>query len=390
MNNPTRSTSVWATGWMDSVNQAATPTAIARGAQLQHDGAVGQITLTTGRILARINVKNTPPRRTQLRVRPYPDHDWRRIINHLATNASTVTAFHNGAVPHDLADPSRTASLPLLPTPDEIAFDCDCHTLVTCCLHAAALTHAVADRLQANPSLLFTVRGMAIPRLLNRLSPPSTAATANKAQAHPPGSPLPASRTTQHQTNSTPPPRTPTEHPTRSTLPPSTEDQAFLRTEAAHRARRLLAGTEQPTATDPLVDAVRTLATPLGLPRLSQVAERAGRSPAQLKQALLAHRHNGLAGAHTVIHPLAHRPPRVDAALRAIAGIRTVGGELRVGEGHITDAPAGIQLRYGPDSRWHPYTAGLHGHWIPAPGADTDPQAAYDAARTVRRQRRRA
>jgi uncharacterized Zn finger protein len=352
----------------------------ARAAQLRHDGAISQVTTTYGTIRADVSSgRNNPAHTAELHLPAYSAVQWEKITTALAGRPGLLTALRAGTLPAELADPAHTAGLPLAPAPGEITTGCTCRTPGTACLHAASLAHEVTAQIQQRSGLLLlTLRGLTPARLIARLTPP--------ASPHP-HNPSPATRAK----TSTPGPRNSPDASAQrpDTFLPSKPDQEFLLTDAALRARQLLDG--QPLIADPLIDAVRTLAAPHGQARLTAVASRADRTPAETKHILLAYRHNGPAGAHTAAHP---DNSDIDAGLaretlHTVATRRTTGGELRLDNGHITDLGAGIQLRFGPDNRWHPYTTSPTGHFIPAPGADTSATTAYEAARRARRQRGR-
>lgn len=172
--------------------------------------------------------------------------------------------------------------------------------------------------------------------------------------------------------------------------PPGVPDTGLLEllaADAAGRATAMLAGsTTQPE--DPLIDAVRLLASSAGAPHTTRAAQLTGIPEDDLRRLTLAYRHGGTAG---VSAARAATPCGTTDMAAAVDEIRTrrafAAGELSVDAGTITDTGAGVRLRLGPDGRWHPFTYARK-QWWPAHGANASAGAAYQAAVRARSLRR--
>jgi len=178
-------------------------------------------------------------------------------------------------------------------------------------------------------------------------------------------------------------------------VPPSTvprvDQLRLLAADAAGRAAMMLAG-DYPVVEvdDPLVDAVRILATAEGAPHAAEAARLTGRSEEELRRLVLAYRHGGPGGVSAAAGASAGRSEQLEDAERDVRQRRAFAvGDLAVGPGVIADPGAGVQIRLGPDERWYPFTFGQD-RWWPAPGATESPGAAYEAALRVRSLRRAA
>jgi hypothetical protein len=157
--------------------------------------------------------------------------------------------------------------------------------------------------------------------------------------------------------------------------------------DAADRAAALLAGTA-PRVLDPVADLARFAASRPGL-RLDDACERLGLTLGQMDLAVRAYR---IAGADAVAVLLAAQLCARDvfnAAARAVGPLRPYPlTDLTRQDNRLIDSPARVQLRYGPDERWHPYTQ-RGPSWQPEHGVTQDPAAAYRAARSALRLTRR-
>jgi len=200
----------------------------------------------------------------------------------------------------------------------------------------------------------------------------------------------------------------PSEHPhpdprawERWETPPGVPDQGLLElltADAAARATAMLAGstmhagsttqTEDPLTRDPLIDAVRMLATVSGTRHTTQAAQLTGIPEDDLRRLILAYRHGGTAAVSAARAATPCGTKEMAAAVNEIRRRRTFAvDELSADAGTITDTGAGIRLRLGPDGRWYPFTLARK-QWWPANGANASAGAAYQAATHARTQRR--
>lgn len=172
--------------------------------------------------------------------------------------------------------------------------------------------------------------------------------------------------------------------------PPGVPDKEFLDllvADAAGRAAAILAGSAVEVE-DPLLDAVRLLASPSGAPHIARAAQLTGIPEDELRRLTLAYRHGGTAGVSAALEATPCDADELSAAEDEVRRRRTFAvGDLSGDSGTITDARAGVRLRLGPDGRWHPFTLGRE-QWWPASGANPSAGLAYQAAvraRSVRR-----
>ncbi len=178
---------------------------------------------------------------------------------------------------------------------------------------------------------------------------------------------------------------------------PGVEVLRLLVADAADRAAVILAGNYPAVVADDLladgslvslVDAVRILATAPGASHIAQAARLTGRPEEELRRLVLVYRHGGPGGVSATVEPSAGRPEQTEDAEREVRKRRALAlGELDVAPGVIADPGAGVQIRLGPDDRWHPFTSG-QGRWWPAPGATESPGTAYQAGLRARSGRR--
>jgi hypothetical protein len=168
---------------------------------------------------------------------------------------------------------------------------------------------------------------------------------------------------------------------------PGTELLQLLAADAAGRAAAMLAGSATATQ-DPLIDAVRLLATTGGAPHAAAAARLTGVPEDDVRRLVLAYRHGGTGGVAAALAAAPCGAQELAAAVDEVRGRRAFADrELSAEAGAITDAGAGVRLRLGPDGRWYPFTL-ARTQWWPAPGANASAGAAYQAAVRARSLRR--
>jgi hypothetical protein len=161
----------------------------------------------------------------------------------------------------------------------------------------------------------------------------------------------------------------------------------FLIGDAASRAASMLSG-EGSAVEEPLVDAVRMLATSAGASHAAAAAGHTGMDAAELRRLAIAYTRGGPGGVAAAVGATPCGPDEMDAAVAEVRGRRTLAvGDLDVAPGSVTDEGAQVRIRLGPDGRWYPFTR-ARGDWWPADGAAPSAGAAYQAALRARSLRR--
>lgn len=172
--------------------------------------------------------------------------------------------------------------------------------------------------------------------------------------------------------------------------PPDVPDRGqleLLTADAAERAAAMLAGSA-PATQDPLVDAVRLLATTAGAPHTGTAAQLTDIPENELRRLVLAYRHGGPGGVTAALTSTPCDTEEMAAAVHEVRRRRAFAiDELSTDDGEITDTGAGVRLRLGPDRRWYPFTL-ARTQWWPATGANASAGAAYQAAIRARSLRR--
>ncbi|MEO3868313.1 SWIM zinc finger family protein [Nonomuraea sp. B12E4] len=362
-------TSWWGGAWVKAMEDTSLDHGLLRkGRAYAKTGQVGPITVSPGRIAAVAESEYD----TVVRVEQLTDDAWERFLDQVAAKAGHIAALLEGDMPHDLVEAAEDAAVPLLPAVGDLEPECSCPDWGHPCKHAAALCYQVSWLLDADPFVLLLMRGRGERELIEALQlrdgpAASTAASTVVAAGVPAREAFAAGVPPLPQPPPFDVPFTP------PALGPDPEAGlvnvaalGVLAASAAWRARELLLRGRLPELTEHQ-DRVR-LAADHDLD--------AGGEPG-LDAAVQAWRYGGAAGLDVL--EAAWTPPRQDLA-RARA-LLEAGWE---GEAPLTVEAwrnrwtlGALQLRYGRDGRWYPFTK-RDGRWWPAGPPERDPAALTD------------
>ena len=380
-------------------------------------GAVGDITVRTGELSARVTGSGRRPYKVTLRVSELPEAEVNRLIESWTDDVDAAAELSRGELGEATARIAVAEEIALVPGPGLIDYACTCPDWGFPCKHAAAVSYQYARAVDARPDALLLLRGHhfdfvceeAALRCATREAAAAEQAAeeaelirAGAARGVPAGEAFAWAR----QEGGLPPLP---ELPAPATGPPVTvgpfpdpghEDSLVapdrLRTlaaDAAHRAAdaysHAVATGETPAArlwldTDLWLDTVRRAARADGDPGVvGRLLNSSDQARAQLARASAAWKHGGrpalaVLDGGQVPPRAAETAAREQLLTRPLPGLpgpfllRRTGGRLQL-VGHD------VELRYGPDGHWYPFRK-QSGQWWPAGPPSRD---AVEAVRPI-------
>lgn len=366
----------WGKAWIDALEHRAEldPNRLPRGRTYARQERVARLDVEPGRVTALVRGSRVLPYKVAVAVPVYDDDAWDRVASVVADRAGHAAALLDGVLePGVLAD-AHEAGVDLLPGPGELKPRCSCPDWADPCKHAAAACYLVADAMDADPFVLFQMRGRTRDQFLEavRRARRQRAATAPEGSGRrvaeafggggvvDPGvvarevwstaaAPLPERRELPRAPGA--PAAWPAEPP--PDAPFSAEGLTELATDAARRAWAQL-GEGAPSQLNLGMDGdiARRAADRLQrLDSLFTLARRTGRTPAQLSRQGEAWRHAGVEGLWAIDEAPWRPPPSLaERALRAFAeaGARPDAVSVRSNRFTLGD----VQLRVTADGRW--------------------------------------
>jgi uncharacterized Zn finger protein len=369
----------WGRAWVDALEQRARldPNRLPRGRTYARTGAVDELEVRAGEIVAAVQGSRATPYRVTVRVRGFTDKEWERAVQALASQAGHLASLLDGEMPPSVADDLAGAGIDLLPVAGEVQPRCSCPDWADPCKHSAAVCYLVADTLDADPFLLFLMRGRDQETLLAALRATRAVALGGRASATPrrgevlvgevdrgvgareawdrwatlgqdaapplPVIPLPPAKPGRPTVLASDP-------PTGSGL--TTTSLQRLAADAVRRAWEVAngernAGLELTLGEDLARRAAATIGPSGGGGDLAELAQRAGMPARELVQQALAWRDGGGEGLFLLLDHW--DPPSEEMA----QGRASLGEGATIRRDRVTLGDR--QLRYGRDGRWYPF-----------------------------------
>lgn len=209
----------WGQAWVTALEDSTLDSGrLSRGRTYARQGKVGTTTVAPGQVKAAVQGSRPRPYRASVHLPVLTDTQWDTLLDTVAARAGHLAALLDGEMPAELVDDARQAGVPLLPLPTELDPDCSCPDWGHPCKHAAALCYAIATTIDADPFVLFALRGRSREEVLTQLRARRRATQETASPPAPAGIPAAAAYTrwAEHQPRFPEPPSRP---PTPSRCP---------------------------------------------------------------------------------------------------------------------------------------------------------------------------
>ncbi|MGY6500735.1 MAG: SWIM zinc finger family protein [Acidimicrobiales bacterium] len=152
----------WGQAWLDALEGRAVhdPNRLPRGRTYARKGAADDLTIVPGRIDAVVHGSADEPYDVVLQIRQFRDDEWECVLDAIVAKASHAAALLDGELDPGIVDDAREVEVDILPRSGDLRTACSCPDWAEPCKHAAAVCYLVADALDADPFVLFHLRGM--------------------------------------------------------------------------------------------------------------------------------------------------------------------------------------------------------------------------------------
>ncbi|MDA3788860.1 MAG: hypothetical protein PF503_10255 [Desulfobacula sp.] len=139
---------------------------IGRGRSYVRHGAVLDLKITEGKILSL--VQGSSLYKVEISIRKLKFSVWKTIIQECQGKIDSLGALIDGKLPKVMETLLTNPENGIFPSPSDIDFDCSCPDWALMCKHVAATLYGVGTRLDQDPSLFFTLRGVNMEDLVSQ------------------------------------------------------------------------------------------------------------------------------------------------------------------------------------------------------------------------------
>ncbi len=150
----------WADRWIKALKSLMDSGRLSRGRSYARRGQVLEIDVKPGLISARVQGSRHRPYGVSIQLEPFSDRRWRKVFDALAEQAIFAAQLLNGEMPPDIEQVFDAIQVSLFPaTRGDLRTNCSCPDWANPCKHIAAVYYLMGERFDADPFLLFELRG---------------------------------------------------------------------------------------------------------------------------------------------------------------------------------------------------------------------------------------
>ena len=150
----------WGQAWCENLERYADyANRIDRGKSYVRSGAVIDLSVDEGHVLAKVQGRRKAPYKVEIRIGRLPEAQCQAIIERCSRRIESLETLVKGEFPDELKD-IFTEDGGLFPTPRDISFNCSCPDWAMMCKHVAAVMYGIGVRFDENPFYFFKLRGI--------------------------------------------------------------------------------------------------------------------------------------------------------------------------------------------------------------------------------------
>ncbi|MHB8628792.1 MAG: SWIM zinc finger family protein [Aggregatilineales bacterium] len=150
----------WAKRWIAVLEAYGLGTRLQRGRSYARGGQVLNVEVEPGHVTAQVQGSRPRPYDIDIRLPVLSDAEWERAIDAMSAQALFAAKLLAGEMPQDIEDAFKAANVFLFPTrSSDLRTDCSCPDFANPCKHIAAVYYLLGEQFDADPFVLFTLRG---------------------------------------------------------------------------------------------------------------------------------------------------------------------------------------------------------------------------------------
>jgi uncharacterized Zn finger protein len=150
----------WAGRWIAALERLVDPGRLARGRSYARSGQVLSLDVGADGVAAKVQGSRPTPYQVHIRFRRLTDDDWDKVADALAAEARYAAKLLSGEMPEDIEEGFKAAGTSLFPAAgNDLQTDCSCPDWANPCKHTAAVHYLLGERFDADPFLIFMLRG---------------------------------------------------------------------------------------------------------------------------------------------------------------------------------------------------------------------------------------
>lgn len=161
----------WSKKFIESLQAMGMENRLTRGRTYARKGQVISLHIQDGVVQARVQGSSPRPYSVTIGIQKWNDKQWEKVFEEISSQALYSAQLLSGEMPPDIGDVISTAGLSLFPQKGkDLTTSCSCPDYANPCKHIAAVYYILAERFDADPFLIFSMRGKEKDQVLEELT----------------------------------------------------------------------------------------------------------------------------------------------------------------------------------------------------------------------------
>ena len=153
--------SFWGRAWCKNIESYQDyANRLPRGRSYVRNGSLLDLRISPGKVRAMVEGSSCKPHEINIDIKPLNAGRWEVIKQKCLGKISSLLELVQGKLPEDIIEQFCDRKNGLFPAPDEIKTSCSCPDWAQLCKHIAAVLYGIGARLDQEPRLFFTLRGV--------------------------------------------------------------------------------------------------------------------------------------------------------------------------------------------------------------------------------------
>jgi len=149
----------WGKAWCDNLERYSDyANRLPRGRTYVRNGSVIDLQIQPGKVTAQ--VMGSSLYQIEVAIDTVAPAQWKKVVADCAGSIHSLVELLQGKLTKPVMERIAQPKDGLFPAPKEIRLDCSCPDWATMCKHVAAALYGIGTRLDAQPELLFVLRGV--------------------------------------------------------------------------------------------------------------------------------------------------------------------------------------------------------------------------------------
>lgn len=176
----------WASKWLAALERLIDPARLSRGRSYARSGQVLNLDIKPGGVNSRVQGSRPSPYQVQIEIEPLSEKEWKHVADAMAEQAIFAAKLLAGEMPQNIEEAFAAAHVNLFPASrGDLETECSCPDWSNPCKHIAAVYYLLGEQFDADPFLLFRLRGKGKDEIIHMLRKRRAAVAAETEPAEP-------------------------------------------------------------------------------------------------------------------------------------------------------------------------------------------------------------